>query len=306
MVARRDACSAAAGVPSSSARSKRPTSRRFRSALPRSRLRARPPSRGKQRGGLGAREPRLSLSPSRWSSPTCPRLGTSPPGIRSRPDRSGRDHGVAGPAPAAAIGSRSRLSPDGVLYSGRAPSAAQQPGGLGVSRPRRRPHLRRCSATRSGSSRRDHGPTRCWSLPSGLPRSLGREPRPRRIDDPGSCGRGAPARPPGGRSAAAPGRAGRRTDGRRVVLLWTHAGVAAVCALLPPARHHRPALACHWHGALKERRRPPPATVGSDARAVEVARLASDHERLLAEVLSTEERERARLAESLHDGPMQR
>jgi signal transduction histidine kinase len=44
----------------------------------------------------------------------------------------------------------------------------------------------------------------------------------------------------------------------------------------------------------------------SDARAAEVARLASDRERLLAEVLDVEERERARLAESLHDGPMQR
>ena len=44
----------------------------------------------------------------------------------------------------------------------------------------------------------------------------------------------------------------------------------------------------------------------SDARAAEVARLASDRERLLSEVLEVEERERARLAESLHDGPMQR
>lgn len=44
----------------------------------------------------------------------------------------------------------------------------------------------------------------------------------------------------------------------------------------------------------------------SDARATEVARLASDRERLLAEVVDVEERERARLAESLHDGPMQR
>jgi signal transduction histidine kinase len=44
----------------------------------------------------------------------------------------------------------------------------------------------------------------------------------------------------------------------------------------------------------------------SDARAVEVSRLAADRERLLEEVLSAEERERARLAEALHDGPMQR
>ena len=44
----------------------------------------------------------------------------------------------------------------------------------------------------------------------------------------------------------------------------------------------------------------------SDERAAEVARLASDRERLLSEVVETEERERARLAESLHDGPVQR
>lgn len=44
----------------------------------------------------------------------------------------------------------------------------------------------------------------------------------------------------------------------------------------------------------------------SDARAVEVSRLAADRERLLEEVLNAEERERARLAEALHDGPMQR
>jgi signal transduction histidine kinase len=44
----------------------------------------------------------------------------------------------------------------------------------------------------------------------------------------------------------------------------------------------------------------------SDERAAEVAQLASDRERLLSEMLKTEERERARLAESLHDGPMQR
>jgi len=44
----------------------------------------------------------------------------------------------------------------------------------------------------------------------------------------------------------------------------------------------------------------------SDERAAEVARLASDRTRLLSEVLHAEGRERARLAESLHDGPMQR
>jgi signal transduction histidine kinase len=44
----------------------------------------------------------------------------------------------------------------------------------------------------------------------------------------------------------------------------------------------------------------------SDERAAEVARLASDRARLLDEVLHTSDRERERLAESLHDGPLQR
>ena len=44
----------------------------------------------------------------------------------------------------------------------------------------------------------------------------------------------------------------------------------------------------------------------SDQRAAEVARLASDRARLLDEVLHTSDRERERLAESLHDGPLQR
>jgi signal transduction histidine kinase len=44
----------------------------------------------------------------------------------------------------------------------------------------------------------------------------------------------------------------------------------------------------------------------SDERASEVARLSSDRERLFSEMLLAESRERARLAELLHDGPMQR
>jgi signal transduction histidine kinase len=44
----------------------------------------------------------------------------------------------------------------------------------------------------------------------------------------------------------------------------------------------------------------------SDERAAEVSRLASDRSRLLAELVEAEQRERARLAESLHDGPIQR
>ena len=44
----------------------------------------------------------------------------------------------------------------------------------------------------------------------------------------------------------------------------------------------------------------------SDRRAADVERLSSDRDRLLTEVLHAERRERARLAESLHDGPLQR
>jgi two-component system, NarL family, sensor kinase len=44
----------------------------------------------------------------------------------------------------------------------------------------------------------------------------------------------------------------------------------------------------------------------SDQRAAEVSRLSLDRERLLSEVLDAEQRERTRLAESLHDGPVQR
>ncbi len=44
----------------------------------------------------------------------------------------------------------------------------------------------------------------------------------------------------------------------------------------------------------------------SDERAAEVERLSSDRDRLFSELLQAEGRERARLAESLHDGPLQR
>ena len=44
----------------------------------------------------------------------------------------------------------------------------------------------------------------------------------------------------------------------------------------------------------------------SDERAAEVSRLSLDRDRLLTEVLQAEQRERGRLAGSLHDGPMQR
>ena len=65
-------------------------------------------------------------------------------------------------------------------------------------------------------------------------------------------------------------------------------------------------LACTVANALNQPRPPAALRQVSDQRATEVARLASDRTRLLSEVLQAEGRERARLAESLHDGPMQR
>jgi signal transduction histidine kinase len=89
------------------------------------------------------------------------------------------------------------------------------------------------------------------------------------------------------------------------VLVWGHAGLAAAAALvlvlaltLPLARTLADALDS-GDDLLVLRKE-------SDERAAEVARLASDRERLLSEVMDAESRERARLAESLHDGPMQR
>jgi signal transduction histidine kinase len=89
------------------------------------------------------------------------------------------------------------------------------------------------------------------------------------------------------------------------VLVWARAGLAAAAALLlvlavtmPLARTLADAL--RSSDDLKALRRV------SDERAAEVARLASDRDRLLSEVMDAERRERARLAESLHDGPMQR
>jgi signal transduction histidine kinase len=89
------------------------------------------------------------------------------------------------------------------------------------------------------------------------------------------------------------------------VLVWAEAGLMAAAMLLvvlvitiPLTRTLGDALTS-GDDLLVVRR-------VSDERAVDVARLASDRDRLLAEVLHAERRERARLAESLHDGPMQR
>jgi two-component system NarL family sensor kinase len=89
------------------------------------------------------------------------------------------------------------------------------------------------------------------------------------------------------------------------ILVWADAGLTAAAALLivlvitiPLVRSVGDALMRGDDLAVLQH--------VSDERAAEVARLSSDRERLLSEVLDAEQRERARLAESLHDGPMQR
>jgi signal transduction histidine kinase len=89
------------------------------------------------------------------------------------------------------------------------------------------------------------------------------------------------------------------------VLLWTQGGVDATVGLLAVLIVIIP-LTRSLMGGLKSSDDLVELREVSDARAEEVARLAADRERLLSEVLEAEERERARLAESLHDGPMQR
>jgi signal transduction histidine kinase len=89
------------------------------------------------------------------------------------------------------------------------------------------------------------------------------------------------------------------------VFVWAHAGLAAAAALLLVLVICVPLLRTVG-SALKSGDDLLALRHVSDQRAAEVARLASDRERLLSEVLDAEERERARLAESLHDGPMQR
>lgn len=89
------------------------------------------------------------------------------------------------------------------------------------------------------------------------------------------------------------------------VLVWAHVGFAAVPALLLVLVITVPLMRA-IATALMNRDDLAALRHVFDERAAEVAWLASDRERLLSEVLDAEERERARLAESLHDGPMQR
>jgi signal transduction histidine kinase len=90
-----------------------------------------------------------------------------------------------------------------------------------------------------------------------------------------------------------------------VVVVWAHAGLAAAAAMLLLLVLTLPLLRV-VSASLKTGDDLLVLRDVSDQRADEVARLAADRERLLSEVLEAEERERARLAESLHDGPMQR
>ena len=89
------------------------------------------------------------------------------------------------------------------------------------------------------------------------------------------------------------------------VFVWARAGLAAAVALVLLLAVMIP-LARTVGDALKRDDDLIALRRVSDDRAAEVARLASDRERLLSEVMDAERRERARLAESLHDGPMQR
>ena len=89
------------------------------------------------------------------------------------------------------------------------------------------------------------------------------------------------------------------------VLVWAHGGLAAVAALLLLLVITVP-LVRTLGDSLKRGDDLVALQHVSDERAAEVARLSTDRERLLTEMLEAEQRERARLAESLHDGPMQR
>jgi signal transduction histidine kinase len=88
------------------------------------------------------------------------------------------------------------------------------------------------------------------------------------------------------------------------VLVWARAGLVAAATLLLVLAVTIP-LARTLADALKSGDDLRALRQVSDERAAEVARLASDRDRLLTEVLQAEQRERGRLAASLHDGPMQ-
>jgi signal transduction histidine kinase len=89
------------------------------------------------------------------------------------------------------------------------------------------------------------------------------------------------------------------------VFVWARAGLAAAVALVVLLAVTIP-LARTVAEALKRGDDLTALQQVSDERAAEVSRLSLDRDRLLTEVLQAEQRERGRLAGSLHDGPMQR
>jgi signal transduction histidine kinase len=89
------------------------------------------------------------------------------------------------------------------------------------------------------------------------------------------------------------------------VFVWARAGLAAAVALVLLLAVTIP-LARTVAEALKRGDDLTALRKVSDERAAEVSRLSLDRDRLLTEVLQAEQRERGRLAGSLHDGPMQR
>jgi signal transduction histidine kinase len=89
------------------------------------------------------------------------------------------------------------------------------------------------------------------------------------------------------------------------VFTWAQVGLVAVVGLLAVLVITVP-LARTVGGALQSDDDLHALRAVNDERAEEVARLSTDRERLLTEVVDAEKRERSRLAESLHDGPVQR
>jgi signal transduction histidine kinase len=89
------------------------------------------------------------------------------------------------------------------------------------------------------------------------------------------------------------------------VFVWARAGLVAAVALVLLLAVTIP-LARTVSEALKRGDDLTALRLVSDERAAEVSRLSLDRDRLLTEVLQAEQRERGRLAGSLHDGPMQR
>jgi signal transduction histidine kinase len=90
-----------------------------------------------------------------------------------------------------------------------------------------------------------------------------------------------------------------------VVLAWALSGLGAAAGLLVALIVSLPLLRA-LGAAIKTTDDLEALREVSDQRAAEVERLSSDRERLFSELLRAEGRERARLAESLHDGPLQR